>query len=61
MAVSAHELAVRDLGLDVMQEVSLADELSHLHSLRSDVIELQNCGVCQPACMYSARHSLQCA
>jgi hypothetical protein len=42
MTVRAHQLAVRDFGLDSIQAVSLADQLADLRPLRSNMVELEH-------------------
>jgi hypothetical protein len=49
VAVCAYQLAMRDLGLDAFQPVSLADELADLRPLRPNVVELQDGGIIQAA------------
>jgi hypothetical protein len=45
VAIGAHELAGRDLGNNTLKSIGLAHEFADLHGLRTDVIELEDCGI----------------
>jgi len=55
VAIGAHKLAVRDFRHDAFQPIRLADERPDLHSLRSDVVELQHRSIRQAAVRASPR------